>query len=97
MIVKGNLSFPDKSSIAHEILSYLAEHPQAQDTLDGIVQWWLLDRKIKNQMTNVKEVLAELVAKGLVLEYKRRDLQSHYRINQHKSEDIHSLLKRALE
>lgn len=97
MIVKDNLSIPNKSSIAHEILSYLADHPQAQDTSDGIVQWWLLDRKIKNQMINVKEVLAELVAKGLVLEYKRRDLQSHYRINQHKYEEIQSLLKRAPE
>jgi len=29
-----------------EILAYLADHPDAQDTLAGIFEWWLLERKI---------------------------------------------------
>lgn len=33
---------PDKvGSIARELLRYLVCHPDAKDTLDGIVQWWL--------------------------------------------------------
>lgn len=24
-----------------KILEYLAEHPDAKDTLDGVIQWWL--------------------------------------------------------
>ncbi len=88
MIVKGNLSFPDKSSIAHEILSYLAEHPEAKDTLEGIVHWWLLEQKIKHQTAIVKEAIAELVAKGFILEHTTADSQIHYRINRHKHEEI---------
>lgn len=61
--------------------------------LEGIVEWWLLERKIKRQTANVKEALAELVAKGLVLEYKGVDSQTHYRINQDKYGEIQALLK----
>jgi hypothetical protein len=30
-----------KTEIAREILAYLLDHPDAQDTLDGISQWWV--------------------------------------------------------
>jgi len=90
--VKGDLCWPGKSQIAHEILAYLAEHPEAQDTLDGIVQWWLLEQKIRYQTNMVKEVLVQLVSEGLVIEHKSRDSRTHYRTNQSKSEEIRKLL-----
>ena len=68
--MKANLCFPGKPQIAHEILAYLAEHPEAEDTLDGIVRWWLLEQKIKYQTNMVREAIAELVGEGLLLEYK---------------------------
>lgn len=66
--MKGDLCFSDRSRISQEILAYLSEHPDAEDTVDGIVQWWLLERKIKNQTVQVREVLAELVRQGLLIE-----------------------------
>ena len=93
--VKGDLCLPNKTQIAHEILAYLAEHPDAQDTLDGIVQWWLLERKIKFQVGRVTHVLEELVAKGLIFEQKTPDFRNQYRINKAKKEDIHALLSKA--
>jgi hypothetical protein len=30
----------NKAQISNEILAYLVEYPQAQDTLEGIVEWW---------------------------------------------------------
>jgi hypothetical protein len=92
-VMDKNLRFPDKFRIAHEILAYLMDHPDAQDTLDGVVQWWLLERKIKNQTDLTKEALAELVSKGLVLESESGDSRIHYRMNPDKSKEIQRLLR----
>ena len=58
---------PRRSPIFYEILAYFADHPQAQDTVEGIVEWWLLEQRIKRATTQVKAVLAQLVAEGLVI------------------------------
>jgi hypothetical protein len=75
-----NECFPDKSRIAREMLSYLSAHPDAQDTLDGIVQWWLRERKSDQHTTLVKEVLADLVTQGLVEKIQTEGQTSHYRM-----------------
>lgn len=82
------------SQIAYDILGYLAEHPEAQDTLEGIVEWWLLEQQIKHQTAKVKETLAELVSKGLLLERKGKDSRMHYHINQRKYKEIRAYLNR---
>ncbi|MHC4308376.1 MAG: hypothetical protein ACYSSN_00390 [Planctomycetota bacterium] len=89
-----NLELPttNKSQIGYEILAYLVEHPEAQDTLEGILEWWLLERQIKFQIARVQEVLSELVSKGLILEKKASDSQTHYRINQVRYKKIKELL-----
>lgn len=74
--------------ITYEILSYLIDHPDASDTLEGIIHWWLLEQKIKSQMEAVKKALAELVTKGLVIEYQGADSQIHYCINKNNYEKI---------
>lgn len=77
----------------YEILGYLAENPDAGDTMEGIVEWWLLEQKIKRETDRVEEALAELVAKGLVLKRKGENSRTHYRINQSKYKEIQELLK----
>ena len=84
--------FSNKRKIAREIMFYLAEHPDSKDTLDGIMQWWLLERKIIYQTNNIQEALAELIENGLVLEHKNRNSQISYSINQGKYGDILSLI-----
>lgn len=91
--MKSDLYVTNESHIGYEILAYLAEHQDSGDTLEGIVQWWLLERRIENQTAKVNEALAELVAKGWVLEYKGRDARTHYRINQTKHGEIQEILK----
>jgi hypothetical protein len=83
----------NKSPIGLQILAYLAEHPEAQDTVDGIVEWWLLERQITYQIIRVKEALSELVAKGWILENKAMDSQVHYRVNQNRYEEVRELFK----
>jgi len=85
------------SQISCQIIAYLVEHPEAQDTLEGIIEWWLLERQIKFQTAKVKEALSELVAKGLVIEHNGRDSQTHYRINNCKRKEIPELFKQKYE
>ena len=69
----------DKSQIAQDILRYLVKHPRAEDTLEGIYEWWLLEEDIARRTTEVNEALAELVGEGLVIEGKGS--RPHYRMN----------------
>jgi hypothetical protein len=80
------------SPTAYEILSYLVEHSRAQDTLEGIMQWWLLEQQIKQWIAQAQTALGELVAQGLALERKGRDGQIHYRVNRRRLNEIRALL-----
>lgn len=77
----------------YEVLAYLADHPDAQDTLEGIMEWWLLEQQVKRETAKAKEALDELVAEGLVLEHKGRDSRSFYKINRRRLREIQALLK----
>jgi hypothetical protein len=83
----------EESGIANDILAYLSEHPDAQDTLQGIVEWWLLEQEIKSRISQVERALKELVSKGLVVERKGEDSQIRYRINRRKTKEISNLLQ----
>ena len=82
-----------RSPIFYGILAYLVEHPEAQDTMEGIVEWWLLEQRIKHQIAKVKTALAELVNMGLVLERKEWDGRVHYRIDRSKATELTKLFK----
>ena len=79
--------------VTHGILAYLADHPDAQDTLAGIAKWWLLEQQIKTEIAAVREALDRLVWSGLVLQRTGQDSQIHYRVNNNKLAEIHELLK----
>lgn len=81
-----------RSRIADEILAYLAAHPDARDTLEGIVQWWLLEQEIKRWTADVEAALADLIGEGLVIEEPGVDAKLHYRLNQPLAEEV-GLLK----
>jgi len=91
--VKEALLINDEFKIGNEILAYLIDHPNARDTLEGIVEWWLLEQQIKFQTARVKDALSDLVARGLILEKKGSNSQIHYRINQEKYKEIQELFK----
>jgi hypothetical protein len=90
--MKGDVCLPDKSQIARELLAYLAKHPDAQATLDGIVQVWLSDRGNKYTPTMVYEVVKDLVLEGAILESKIPDSHSVYRLNLAKRNRMKELL-----
>lgn len=69
-------------------------HPDAQDTLEGIVYWWLLEQSITKQVVVVQEALGKLVSEGLVLEIRGADSRTRYRINSRKNKDVRAFLAR---
>lgn len=85
----------DKSKITRDVLSYLIEHQDAQDTLEGIVEWWLVEQKIKQQTATVSEVLGDLVKRQYLLEIKGMDSRSRYRINHSRTKEILSLIEQS--
>lgn len=72
------LSLP---SPAPEILDYLARHPDAQDTIDGILQWWLLDVCIRKWTPKIAETVSLLVEKGFLEMKSSGDGHFLYRIS----------------
>ena len=84
----------EKKQLADEILQYLVDHPNAQDTLTGIVKWWLLERTIAHRTQLVKEVLDNLVAEKLVTADVGSDFQIRYKINRRRIKTIISRLER---
>jgi hypothetical protein len=79
--------------LARDILSYLESHPDAQDTLDGIIDWWSQEPNIRNQTASVKDILNELCSRGLIVMGLGKDRRSYYQINRHKLKQISSCLK----
>jgi hypothetical protein len=82
----------EEDDIKLKILEYLYDNQGAQDTLEGIVQWWLLERHIRQQYTLVRKALSDLVDRGLIIEVKESDTNIFYRVNSNKIEEIKSIL-----
>jgi hypothetical protein len=95
--MNGDVCLPDKSHIAREILTYLEKHPEAQDTLDGILQNWFSDRKDRYKPTVVREVVKDLVLEGTILEEKTQGSNTVYRLNLAKRNKMKKLSKHAGE
>ena len=80
--------------IANEILAYLVKHPEAQDTLEGITEWWLLEQQIQYAVAEVDGALNKLVAGGLLVTRRCADGRTYYGLN--RIADSVSEWKRAL-
>ena len=66
-------------AIENEIVAYLAENPDAEDTVEGIVQWWLLEQGIQRTTAEVKAALDKLAAWNLVALRLGADGRIYYR------------------
>jgi len=68
-------------SPAPEILDYLARHPDAQDTIDGILHWWVLDACIRKWAPRIAQTVARLVERGFLEEKPSPDGHVFYRVS----------------
>jgi len=72
---------PEVAALARDILKYLAEHPGAEDTVEGIARWWLLHQNILRAITLVEAALEKLVKQKAITEYVGPDGRTYYRIS----------------
>lgn len=56
----------DIEEIAHKIRRYLSDHPNAADSLDGVVHWWLARQQVELSAEKVKMALDYLVSNDLM-------------------------------
>jgi hypothetical protein len=54
------------ADLAEAVMDYLAEHPKAMDTLEGIAKWWILRRQVRVDVEALKRVLSQLTERGLL-------------------------------
>jgi len=55
-----------RSEIQAEVLGYLDEQPNAADSIEGIRQWWLMQRMAKYSLRRVQQAVEELEAAHLI-------------------------------
>lgn len=60
-----------KDELAKAILHYVAEHPDAQDTAEGIASFWIMRQEVKEEVQDVLSVLKQLTQSGQLEEIKR--------------------------
>lgn len=73
--------------LAEQIVAYLAERPQAMDTLEGIARWWLLRQQVRVIVERVEGALEALTAEG-VLELVQVGPDRHYRLRRQDSASL---------
>lgn len=77
--------------LSQRILSYLADNPEANDTVEGIAEWWLLEREIRDQTARVERALAELAAAGWLIASRSAGSSTRYRLNPARATEIAEL------
>lgn len=70
-----------QEEISNLIVSYLGKHPDAQDTLESIVTWWLKYERIEFSTAAVADALESLVRQGIVAARTSRSGPVLYRLN----------------
>ena len=79
--------------LTYQVLSYLVENPKAEDTLEGVLQWWLLQERIGYEMKRVKQALEDLAVRNFVTEVNGPGNRIFYRINEAKRNEIEAFLE----
>jgi hypothetical protein len=55
-----------EDELADIVLGYLAEHPDASDTLEGIAEWWIMRQRTRVEVTKLAKVLRHLTESSLL-------------------------------
>lgn len=72
-----------REKISEMILSYLQRYPDAGDTLEGIMKWWIGFEKIESSIQDVVDVLENLIQQREISMHNIVDGTTIYKVNKH--------------
>jgi hypothetical protein len=84
-----------QEKITREILTYCVAHPDAKDTLGGILKWWFPARPSPWRAEEVKSALDHITAKGWVTRRMIGQAEQIYGLNKVKIGEINLFLGNA--
>jgi Fe2+ or Zn2+ uptake regulation protein len=76
------------AEIACQIQHYLATHPNAADSVEGVLRWWLMRQHYEESATKVQQALDHLVEEGVIEKEMLSDGKAVY------ASRIHSLMSK---
>lgn len=77
-----------EGALRHAVLSHLLAHPDAEDDLEGIAEWWVLEHCVRSRVGEVARVLGRLAAGGLVVVRQHPATGTRYRLNAERLADV---------
>ncbi len=83
---------PPGRPIIRQILRHLIEYPEAKDTRQGIISWWVLDAG-ESRDEEVQQAIDWLVAQSWLVKRHTTSSQTLYGMNRTKLEAIEKFLK----
>ncbi len=93
--------FSDKDSsgrlekVIREILHYCVHYPDAKDTPEGILKWWLAEGRGEWGKEDIQKALDMLTSKGWLLKRKTRQSEEIYGLNKEHLQEITDFLTQA--
>jgi len=87
------MSLCEEEKVSQEILRYLLRHPDAQDTFEGIFEWWLFEERLVRKYSEVQGALTRLVSDGFVLEKRVQDSNMLYCLDKSKKNLIEKIVE----
>lgn len=68
------------ADVKEELLDYIKANPNSQDTLEGVIEWWIVHSRLRRGIKFVKTALQELEEEGLVVRITIRNNVEIYKV-----------------
>ena len=81
-----------QEELTRAILEYCVEHPDAKDTVDGILRWWFPAEETRWHSDEVTTALKALTANGWFTSRKLQQTDEIYGMNKEKLTEIQEFL-----
>jgi hypothetical protein len=87
------MSMPSQPTGTADVVRYFVEHPESADSLEGIVRWRLLERRLHETMQETAVAVDWLVGRGVLQEIATPGGRQLYRLHAERTGDAERLLE----